>query len=101
MLFSQLDIVGNPSQADYNAANVLLDAFADYRNYQGLPAIKLHLGRVVELSSVVEIEGGMRDLCDLPIPSIGREEVMTMIKCGILTTLRQPGPGSRITGLKS
>ena len=100
MLSSLVGLSGNPSQAAYNAANVFLDAFADYRNRQGLPAVTLDLGRIIEIGFVAENEAAMRGLRDLWSRSIGREEVMAMIKSAVLTPLRQPGPGSSITGLK-
>ncbi|KAL8792787.1 MAG: hypothetical protein Q9195_004600 [Heterodermia aff. obscurata] len=100
MLSSLVGLSGNPSQAAYNAANVFLDAFADYRNGQGLPAVTLDLGRIVEIGFVAENEAAMRGLRDLWSRSIGREEVMAMIKSAVLTPLRQPGPGSSISGLK-
>lgn len=100
MLSSLVGLSGNPSQAAYNAANLFLDAFADYRNGQGLPAVTLDLGRIIEIGFVAENEAAMRGTRDLWSRSIGREEVMSMIKSAILTPLRQHGPGSSITGLK-
>ena len=100
MLSSLVGLSGNPSQAAYNAANVFLDAFADYRNRQGLPAVTLDLGRIIEIGFVAENEAAMRGLRDLWSRSIGRDEVMAMIKSAVLTPLRRQGPGSSITGLK-
>ena len=100
MLSSLVGLSGNPSQAAYSAANVFLDAFADYRNRLGLPAVTLDLGRIIEIGFVAENEAAMRATRDLWSRSIGREEVMAMIKSAILTPLRQHGPASSITGLK-
>ena len=101
MLSSVVGVSGNPSQAAYVAASVFLDAFANYRNRQGLPAVTLDLGRIADIGFIAENEAARRGVRDLWSRDISGEEVMAMIKSAILTPLRQPGPGSSITGLKS
>lgn len=42
-------IVGNATQAAYAAGNTFLDAFASYRNAQGLPATTIDLGAISDV----------------------------------------------------
>jgi hypothetical protein len=100
MLSSIVGLVGNPSQAAYVAASVFLDAFADFRNNQGLPAVSLDLGRVVGIGFVAENEAAQRGLNKLWSRDIDQEELMAMIKSAIVTPHRNGRSGSSITGLK-
>ncbi|OBR09603.1 KR domain-containing protein [Colletotrichum higginsianum IMI 349063] len=57
VLFSSVSgIVGQHGQANYNAANVFLDAFAMYRRGLGLPASVLDLGIVGHVGAVARDE---------------------------------------------
>lgn len=47
-LSSMVGVAGDPSQAAYVAASIFQDAIIDYRNYHGLPAFTLDLGKVVD-----------------------------------------------------
>ena len=47
MLSSVVGIAMAPSQAAYVSASVFQDAFADFPNGQGLPAVTIDLGEVV------------------------------------------------------
>jgi hypothetical protein len=100
MLSSVVGLIGNPSQAAYVAASVFLDAFADFRNSQGLPAVSLDLGRIVGIGFVAENEAARRGVDKLWSRDIDEEELMAMIKSAIVTPLRKDGAGSSITGLK-
>jgi acyl carrier protein len=100
LLSSQVGALGNASQAAYSAANVFLDAFADFRNSQGLPAVALDLGRVVGVGFVAENEGAQRGLNKLWSRDIDPDELKQLVKSTIVNPLRKMGPGSSITGMK-
>ena len=100
MLSSLVGGIGDPSQAAYAAASVFQDAFADYRNRQGLPAVTLDLGKVVGIGIAAENFAVRRALKDVWSRDLGEDEVMGMIKSAIITPLRNRS-GSRIIGLKA
>lgn len=54
ILSSTVGVAGDPSQAAYVSASVFQDAFADYCNQQGLPAVTLDLRKVVDIGIVAE-----------------------------------------------
>ena len=100
MLSSLVGGIGDPSQAAYAAASVFQDAFADYRNGQGLPAVALDLGKVVDIGIAAENSAVLRALKDVWSRDLREDEVMAMIKSAMITPLRN-GSGSRIIGLKA
>ncbi|KUJ19322.1 KR-domain-containing protein [Mollisia scopiformis] len=59
MLSSISGIVGRKGQANYAAANTFLDAFARYRQAQGLRANSLDLGMIVDVGYIAEDENGL------------------------------------------
>ena len=101
ILSSLVGRVGDPSQAAYAAASAFQDAFADYRNRQGLPAVSLDLGKVIDIGIVAERYAARRALMGVWSRELREDEVMDMIRSAIITPLREPGPGSRIIGLKA
>ena len=101
MLSSMVGLVGDPSQAAYVSASVFQDAFADFRNRQGLPAVTLDLGKVVDIGIVAERYAARRGVRALWSRDLYEEEVMAMIKWAILVPLRTHSPGSTVIGLKA
>lgn len=101
ILSSTVGVAGDPSQAAYVSASVFQDAFADYRNQQGLPAVTLDLGKVINIGIVAEKFSARRGVRGLWSRDLREDEVMAMIKSAILTPLRTHGPGSTIIGLRS
>lgn len=99
MLSSTSGIIGNSSQAQYAAASTFLDAFADYRNSLGLPAVTLDLGVVADIGYVAENEHIRSGLKKLRFDSIQEPELMAMIKSAILEPFRGERSGQTITGL--
>jgi acyl carrier protein len=101
MLSSLSGLVGNPSQAAYVAASLFLDAFADFRNRLGLPAVSLDLGRVVGVGFVAENEAASRGVRKLWSRDIDEAELMALIASAMVAPRRADGrPGASITGLK-
>ena len=101
MLSSLVGRIGDPSQAAYAAASAFQDAFADHRNRQGLPAVTLDLGKVVDIGIVAERFTARRALMGVWSRDLREDEVMSMIESAIKTPLRTHGSGSRIIGLKA
>ncbi|KAI1191972.1 hypothetical protein F5B17DRAFT_425999 [Nemania serpens] len=59
MLSSISGVVGNKGQANYAAANAFLDAFAHYRQAQGLPANSVDLGAIEDVGYIAEQGSGL------------------------------------------
>ena len=100
MLSSVVGIAGDPSQAAYVSASVFQDVFAEFRNRQGLPAVTLDLGKVVDIGIVAEKYLARRGVRGLWSRDLREEEVMAMIKSAILSPFRPHGPSAVIIGLK-
>lgn len=101
MLSSVVGIAGDPSQAAYVSASVFEDAFADFRNRQGLPAVTLDLGKVVDIGIVAEKFLARRGVRGLWSRDLREGEVMAMIESAIVSPRRSREPGSVIIGLKA
>jgi aryl carrier-like protein len=100
MLSSTSGIIGNASQAQYAAASTFLDAFANYRNNLGLPAVSLDLGVILDVGYVAENEKLMKALEKQNFEGTTEEELMAMIQHAIAHPFRkQPGGGQTVTGL--
>lgn len=63
LLSSMSGIIGQKAQANYSAANVFMDAFANYRHSMGLPAHSLDLGIVEEVGFAAR-EGSIQERMD-------------------------------------
>lgn len=61
LLSSISGVIGNRGQANYAAANAFLDAFAEYRRAQGLPACSVDLG-VIEDAGVIAEQAHLQDV---------------------------------------
>ncbi|CZR67900.1 probable 6-methylsalicylic acid synthase [Phialocephala subalpina] len=64
MLSSISGVVGREGQANYAAANTFLDAFASYRQSQGLRANAVDLGMIVDVGYIAEDQNGLEDRFD-------------------------------------
>lgn len=100
MLSSIVGLSGNPSQAPYTAASVFLDAFAEYRTHQNLPAVTFDFGRIVDIGIVADSISARRGVRDLWSRDVHEEEVMAMIRSAVVMPLRKPGSASSHNGLK-
>lgn len=92
MLSLVIGIAGDPSQTVYMSASVFQDAFADFRKRQGLPAITLDLGKVVDIGIIAEKYVARRGVRGLWSRDLEEEEVMAMIKSAIGDHVGRPLP---------
>ncbi|RAL02560.1 type I polyketide synthase [Aspergillus ibericus CBS 121593] len=77
MLSSVAGVVGNRSQANYNAGNTFEDALARHRTAQGLPGTSIDLGAVVSVGFMAENREYVRH--SLKIATHHREDQMLAI----------------------
>lgn len=90
LLSSMSGIIGQKAQANYSAANVFMDAFANYRHSQGLPAHSLDLGIIEEVGFAAR-EGGIQERMDDKIwLGVNESMVRRMFKYSILQQMQQP-----------
>ena len=80
MLSALAGLTGDTSQAAYVSASVFQDSFADFRNRQGLPAITLDRGKVVDIGIVGENVAAQRATREFWSRDLYEEEIMSMIK---------------------
>lgn len=100
MLSSTSGIIGNASQAQYAAASTFLDAFANYRNSLGLPAVSLDLGVILGIGYVAENEKLMKALEKQEFQGTTEQELMAMVEHAITNPFRKhDGGGQTTTGL--
>lgn len=101
ILSSMVGTVGDPSQAAYVAASVFQDAFANFRNRKGLPAVTLDLGKVVDIGIVAEKLAARRGVRGLWSRDMFEDEVMALIQSAIVRPLRVGESGFSLTGLRA
>jgi acyl carrier protein len=87
---SMVGVFGNEGQAAYGAASAFQDAFANYRNSIGLPAICIDLGMVTGVGYVAERSDLQRTLQERGFEGISEEECMAIIESAIVSPSRTP-----------
>ncbi|MFE1531726.1 SDR family NAD(P)-dependent oxidoreductase [Streptomyces albidoflavus] len=97
VLFSSLaGVVGNAGQANYAAANALLDGLAVHRRFQGQPALSLAWGLWEESSALTgHLEGRERDrLGRNGIVPLAAEEGLALLDLALLDLALAGGPAA-------
>lgn len=91
-------LLGNTGQANYSAANSALDALARQRHAAGLPATSLVLPMVLDVGVVAENDAIETSLMRKGLYGIDEHEMLQGFEAAIMTSRRNPGMGSHITG---
>ena len=100
MLGSLSGIIGNRGQAAYAASNTFLDAFAEYRRQQGLPASTIDLGVLADVGIVAEDKEMRAQMQGLGHDVVEERELLALIKAAINLDSRDSHSRSTITGCK-
>ena len=100
MLSSAAGIIGNKGQAAYSAANTFMNAFAQYRVRQGLPATAIDLAAVSDVGYLAE----NLERKDLVMGAMGSEgvnevELHALIAAAISNNMGKSNLNHCITGL--
>jgi len=83
MLSSFAGEIGNKGQGNYAAANAFMDALADFRHSQGLPALALSLGPVARAGYMSKHLSLMANLHRQGIEEISLDQVYLAIRLGM------------------
>ena len=85
LLASITGIVGNKGQAAYAASNTFMDAFAEYRAIQGLPASTIDLGMVADVGYVAQSDLRRRaQISALTHDAVKEKELHALLKGAVL-----------------
>ncbi|KAI0172149.1 fatty acid synthase S-acetyltransferase [Hypoxylon sp. FL1284] len=77
VLFSSLSgIIGQPGQANYASGNTFLDAFAQYRNGQGLAASVVDIGAVEDIGFISQHHGLMNKMKSSGFKGVTEQELL-------------------------
>jgi KR domain/Phosphopantetheine attachment site len=101
MLSSVSGIIGNTTQAAYAAGNTFMDAFAAFRNAQGLPAVTLDLGAISGVGYLAADENKelLESMKRQGFNSTDEKLLMALIQSAIVNPHRQGESSQTVTGL--
>ena len=100
MLASLSGIVGNRGQAAYAASNTFMDAFAEYRSQQGLPASTIDIGVVAGVGYVAEHQHREAQIRALAHDLVNEKELLALVKAAINFDSKDAYTRQTITGCK-
>lgn len=89
MLSSLAGLFGPASQSSYAAASVFQDAFAEFRNKQGLPAVSIDLGKVVDVGIIAEDSAARKSVEDTLTRALYKEDVFTAVRLAVEKPLQE------------
>lgn len=99
MLSSVSGIIGNATQSAYAAGNTFMDAFATFRNRQGLPAITLDLGAISGVGYLSENKELLAAMEQQGFEATNEKTLMALILTAITKPQRNGVQSQMITGL--
>lgn len=99
MLSSATGVLGSSGQANYAAGGTFQDAFAGFRNSNGLPAVSIDLGLVKSVGYAAETKGVTERLVRMGYRPIEVNEVLAVIESAIKRPVRLPSSSQIITGV--
>lgn len=100
LLASVAGIVGSRGQAAYAASNTFMDAFAEYRSQQGLPASVIDIGVVVGVGYVAEHQDREAQIRATAHDLINEKELLALVKAAINFDSKDAYTRQTITGCK-
>lgn len=99
MLSSISGVVGNRSQANYATGNTFQDELARYRRDQGLPAVAVDLGLMLDVGLIAE-RGGFTNLRKSEAVGLNEVEFQAIMKAAMLGMYgNSTTPAQLVTGL--
>jgi len=101
MLSSVSGVIGNASQAAYAGANTFMDAFAEFRNSMGLPAVTIDLGVMLEIGYVAENAELGQAMERQGFEGITEDELMAMLHWAVMNPYHGDSRSQLVTGLGS
>jgi NADPH:quinone reductase-like Zn-dependent oxidoreductase/NAD(P)-dependent dehydrogenase (short-subunit alcohol dehydrogenase family)/acyl carrier protein len=93
LLSSVASVVGNPGQANYNAANAVLEAVAHRRRLDGRPATVLNLGGIADVGFVSRSESLLKHVDRLGVVPTPSDVLIALLERALRERATQWGIG--------